>query len=645
MLVKPYSLKHLAFVLTLLSTTVQAQYSEVFQKYKDKHPDASQVCLNQETTLIIKLKRGELEIVEENIEENLFLNESATQGSQRSLSFSSFFELDKIEASSFNYEVDKYEEEKVEEFILKDEMGRSFYDDTKSVNFIYSNLKKGSKSRLSYSKKIKNPRFLAPFYFGDFSPVAQNKYSITADEEVNLKFKQFNTEGMNIVFTKEEKRGKVIYTWELKDVEAFDYEVGASTYQNVLPHIVPFIASYEVDDVMVPLLGETKNLYQWYYSLIKDLNQEPADPELISLTNSLTEGLASDLEKVKAIYYWTQRNIKYIAFEYALGGFVPREANEVFQKKYGDCKDNSSILYKMLDIAGIKGHLTWIGTRDISYSYEDVPSPLADNHMILSYMDGEDIYYLDATGRNTPITFPSAFIQGKEALIALSDSSFKIAKVPVIPAEANTVRDQSQMKIEGDKLVGSSKIEISGFNKSDYIYMQEGLDTKIEKDKFYNDVFLKGNNKFIAKNITEENKEDYDKDLLITLDFNISNYFSQYEDQIFINLNLNKEALGYRTDAKRKRDIEYEYKSHYIFETEFEIPEAYKVEYLPESQSFSNEWMQASVSYTQNEGKILYKHSLNCDFLVLDLEQQKQVNALIKDLEKAFKEVVTLTKQ
>lgn len=645
MLVRPFSLKCLAFALLLWSTSLEAQYSEVFHKYKDKHPDASQVCINQETRLIIELKRGELEIVEENIEENLYLNESATSGSQKSLSFSSFFELDDIEASSFIYQDDKYEEEKVEEFILKDEMGRSFYDDTKSVNFIYSNLKKGSKSRLSYSKEIKNPRFLTPFYFGDFSPVAQNKYSITADEEVKLKFKQFNTEGMNIVFTKEEKRGKITYTWELKDVEAFDYEVGASSYQNILPHIVPFIASYEVDGEMIPLLGETKNLYQWYYSLVKDLNQEPAAPELIKLTNSLTEGLSSDLDKVKAIYYWTQRNIKYIAFEYALGGFVPREANEVFQKKYGDCKDNSSILFKMLDIAGIKGHLTWIGTRDIAYSYEEVPSPLVDNHMILSYIEGDDIYYLDATGRNTPITFPSAFIQGKEALIALSDSSFRIAKVPIIPAEANTVKDQSQIKIEGDKLVGSSKIEISGFNKADYIYMLEGLDTKVEKDKFYNDVFLKGNNKFIAKNISEENKEDYDKDLIITMTFDISNYFSQYEDQIFINLNLNKEALDYRTSPKRKRDIEYEYKSHYIFETEFQIPEAYAVEYLPESQTFSNEWMEASVSYTQSEGKILYRHTLNCDFLVLDLDQQKEVNALIKDLEKAFKEVVTLTKQ
>ena len=52
----------------------------------------------------------------------------------------------------------------------------------------------------------------------------------------------------------------------------------------------------------------------------------------------------TELEKVKAIYYWAQKNVKYVAFEYALGGFVPRDANDIYSKKYGDCKDNSSIM-------------------------------------------------------------------------------------------------------------------------------------------------------------------------------------------------------------------------------------------------------------------------------------------------------------
>ncbi len=639
-----FKIKSFWGLLILVATSANAQYSEVFQEYKDKYPDASVVYLNQESNLFITVNNGTFDITQKTIEENLYLNESATQGSQRSLNFSSFFELEEIQASSFNYNDNKYKEEKVSVFTEKDEMGQSFYDDTKSINFIYSNLKKGSRSQLKYSQKIKNPRFLTPFYFGDFSPIAHNKFSITADASVNLKFKQFNTEGVNIAFTKQEKRGKVIYTWELKDVKAFDYESQASSFKNVLPHVIPIIASYEVNGNTVTVLNETRDLYNWYYSLIKDVNQEPADPELIELTKSLTDGLDSDLAKVKAIYYWTQRNIKYIAFEYALGGFIPREANQVFKKKYGDCKDNSSILYKMLEIIGLKGHLTWIGTRKIPYSYEEVPTPMVDNHMILSYFDGSDIYYLDATGRNIPINYPSAFIQGKEALIALDGNNYRITKVPVMPAEMNSVKDITHLKIEGNRLIGSSKVEISGYNKIDYIYATGNLNTKNERDNFYNSLFQKGNNKFIAQNIFETNKDDYDKNLNVTYTFTVGDYFKEFGDQIFINLNLNKYVSQYRTAPNRKRDIEVDYKNYYTFETELEIPDGYQVDYLPDSQTFGNDFIKATISYAQIDGKIIYKHTVTCDFLILDLNQQREVNELINNVEKAYKEVVTFTK-
>lgn len=631
-------------LLVFTGINLNAQYSELYDKYKSKHPDATLIKLKQETNVVITLDKGVLDITQNNFEENLYLNDAATQVSQKSLSFSSFFELEDIEASSYNYQGNKYREDKVSEFTEKDELGESFYDDTKSINFIYSNLRQGSKSALKYVQRIKDPRFLMPFYFGDFSPVAQNKYSITADAAVNLKFKQFNTEDLNINFSKEEKRGKVTYTWELKDVDAFDYEANASSYKNVLPHIVPFIASYQVNGNTVPVLNETQDLYNWYYSMVKDVNQEPADPELITLTNNLVAGLSSDLEKVKAIYYWTQRNIKYIAFEYALGGFIPREANQVFKKKYGDCKDNSSILYKMMEIAGIQGHLTWIGTRSIPYKYEEVPAPLVDNHMILSYFEKDKVYFLDATGRNTSINFPSSFIQGKEALVALDENNYRIVKVPVIPAEANAVSDSTVLKIKGEKLVGTTTTTVAGYNKSDYLYALGNLNSKNERDEFYNSVFQKGNNKFIANGIIEENKEDYDQDLLIKFDFTIDNYLNRFGDDIYVNLNLNRQIDQFRTDSKRKRDIEFDYKNAYFFKTYLEIPQGYKIDYLPESQSFENDYIKSTLTYTRTTSGIEYTHSIVCDFLVLDLDQQKEVNNLIKEVEKAYKEVVTLTK-
>lgn len=344
------------------------------------------------------------------------------------------------------------------------------------------------------------------------------------------------------------------------------------------------------------------------------------------------------------MYYWTQNNIKYIAFEYALGGFIPRQANDVFQKKYGDCKDNSSILYKMLEIAGIKGHLTWIGTRSIPYSYNEVPTPLVDNHMILSYTDKDKTYFLDATGRHVPIDFPTSFIQGKQALISDGESNFIIKEVPIMPSKSNALIDSTFIDINGENLIGKSKTHLSGYKKIDLFNY---LESEVKEDKikeFYNTNLEKGNNKFLISTYEEMNKYDYDKNFTLNYEFTVNNYIKKSGDEIYVNLNLNKELSNYKTKEDRKYDIEYDYKNYYSYTTTLNIPEGYSVDYIPENVSYSNAFLSSNITYTKNGNSITYNHTGNLDFLSLTLAQQKEVNALIKKIEKEYKEVIILKK-
>lgn len=641
---KQTSMKFISFILFICCHSTYAQYAPEYLMYKDKYPNAHSIRLNQEISIQIQLNNGKLDVVQQDIEEDLYLDESAKNGSKKSLNFSSFFELEDIEASSYVYEKDKYKETKVETFKEKDELDQSFYDDTKSLNFIYPNLKKGSKSKLKYSQRIKNPRFLSPFFFGDFQPVKNNKITIVADNDIAFKFQEFNTEKLNITFTKEEKKGKTIYTWQLKNIDEYEYESNAPNYKSIIPHIVPIITSYIVDGKTVNLLNDTSDLYNWYYSLVKDVNKEEGDAQLVAVVEELIAGKNTDLEKVRAIYYWTQKNIKYIAFEYALGGFIPREANSVFRKKYGDCKDNSSILFKMLDIANIKGNLTWIGTRSIPYSYDEVPTPIVDNHMILSYLDGDKTYFLDATGRFTPLEYPSSFIQGKEALISLDDSNYVIKKVPVVSAKKNALVDETIITIDGQKLIGQSKAEISGYHKIDFLYALENELTETKIKELYNRNLRKGNNKFLIDNLKETNKYDYDKNLVIDYSFNVDNVVKHLGEEIYVNLNLNKELSNFKTKEDRINVVEYDYKTYYSYSTTLNIPEGYEVDYIPENVDLSNNYITAKIQYTKSPNQIKYTHSIELDFLSLNLEEQKEANALIKKVEKGYKEIIVLKK-
>lgn len=638
-------MKQIGYLLIFLySITSFGQYSQEYQKYKKQYPEDSFVRLQQETTFNLKVVKGKIKITRETFEEDLFLSESANMNSKNSLSYTTFFELKEINAASLVYTNNKYKEVKVTEFNEKNNLDDSFYDDSKTINYLYPDLKKGGKTSLRYTYNIKNSRFLSPFYFGDYFPIISNKVTIIADKNINLRFKELNTEGVNIIFNKKKKGRNFVYTWTLKDRDKYEYESGAPNYKTVLPHIVPIISSYKVNKTEVKVLESIDDLYNWYYSLVKNINQDPNDQELVAIVKELIKGKKTNKEKVEAIYYWTQKNIKYIAFEYALGGFIPREANDVYKKKYGDCKDNSSILFKMLEIAGLKGNLTWIGTRSIPYKYEEVPTPIVDNHMILSYIDGENIYYLDATGRYIPIDYPSSFIQGKEALISKGEGDYQIAKVPVIPAKMNAITDSTHIILDNQKVIGSATSKIKGYLRNDMFYNLENITSKAKIKAYYNRKFSKGNNKFLIKSFTEQNKFSYTKDFVLQYDFTIEDYYKKLGNEIYFNPHLNKVLAFFNIKKDRKQKLEYDYKKQYSFTTTIQIPDGYRVDYLPESLHIQDELATVELNYKKEGDKITCIENVSFDFLILSKEDQIKMNKIARKVKKAYKEIIIFKK-
>ena len=639
--------RKIILITLILNVTVgRAQLTKDWSYYKAKYPKTNVVRLNNELSINIGIeKSGDISITQTSLNEDLFLNEAATQYSKESVSYSTFYKLEKVEASSFSLQDGNYLEHKVTEFRTKDELDGSFYDDVKSVNFIYSNLSPGSKTKLNVVEKVMDPRFLSAFYFGGSYPVLNSKITITADKNVELSFKEFNTDSIHIAFSKKEKRNKVIYTWQSKNIDAIEMEDNTPNFKNYYPHIVPIVNQYQTKDKkVVKLSSEVSDLYRWYYSLVKDINKQALDPDLVTLVNELTKDKKTELEKIRAIYYWVQNNIKYIAFEYALGGFVPREANQIYQKKYGDCKDNSNILYEMLKTAGIKGNLTWIGTRSIPYKYNELPTPAVDNHMILTYRDNDKIYFLDATGRYIPLELPSSFIQGKEALVGEGDDKFEVVEVPVVAADKNAEIDTSFIAINQKQLIGHGSKTVSGYKKINMFRRLESINTQKKLQDYYKIRLQKGNNKFIASNIKEINKYSYDKDFTINYDFKISDYAVQTNDEIYVNLNLDKILLENTIEDGRKTDIEIDYKKAYTFVNELTIPDGYAVDYLPENISVKNHLLSASITYKLEGTKVIYTHRVTFDFLILNKEAQKEYEKLLKKIEKAYKEIIVLKK-
>jgi len=622
-------------MLISLSSFVAAQPANELQQYQDKYPGIPAVILDESVEYHFEIKDDSLFIYEKSYQEIFYLNEVAAYWKEMEIGFSGFSEVIDIEAKTLIPGKNKYKTVKIKEFNSKDDLSREiFYDDYQFVTFNFEGLQKGSKSQLAYSRIHHDPHLPGREFLQSSIPIEHKTYTIVADNRIDIGIGIFNLDNIEVDYTRILGKKFTTHKWEVNTVEALKKEDSSPSYAWYGPHIIPYIKNYTINNKKHIVLGEVNDLFNWYNTFVDDLNEDTKDPEMQALVDSIIVGAETDLEKVKQIFYWTQDNIKYIAIEYGMGGFIPRSANSVCSNRYGDCKDMASTITGLLDYAGINSHLTWIGTNDIPYTYTELPTPNVDNHMIATYIDKDNNYYfLDATGRYSNFNLPSSFILGKQALIRKNETEFEVVTVPVVDPIQNKISEKIFLNIENNNLIGRSNATISGYNKIRLQYAIENK-TKEEKLKFYKSRFTKGHNKFLLSNFNETNLYPNDKPMEIDYQFSVNDYILTNKDEMYINLNLEDLFSGQIIKDGRKTPIQNDYPLKVANTIELEVPHGWKVDYIPESLTIDDPHIAFNSEYEVRGNKIILHQETSIRYLNMTHEYfdewNKNVNKILK---------------
>ncbi|TDP60257.1 DUF3857 domain-containing protein [Flavobacterium dankookense] len=552
---------------------------------------------------------------------------------------SSFEEISDIEAYSISPENKK---EKVKYIGTEDrQIDEIFYHDMKFKYYSFPNLKEGSQTYSSYRKTFKVPQLLDTYYFKDNLDCKDSKVTLKVSNKVEIGYILQGDDTDFIQFSSIKEGDYTIYTWQLLNSTKVDYFEDAPNPSYFLPHLIFYIKNYTTSLGKEEVLGSIDNLYKYYYQTVKDINKTD-QTALKKETESLIKGLTSSSEKVKAIFDFVQTKIHYVAFEDGMGGFVPREAADVFQKKYGDCKDMANLLNEMLHYANIESYIAWIGTRHNNYTYEAVPTPIVDNHMIAVAKVDEKYIFLDATGQFT--TFPSftPFIQGKQALLKIDANNYKIISVPITLPEDNQHSGLIQYRIENNKLIGEAEFKLKGYNKTHFLSTYKSALHKDEVLKEYLSRFIEN---LTTSNIKIKNDDLSQNPLEIKHNFELEKWTKQIDNQIIFKPILFFPFSNERIDEeKRKVPLEFDFKKSYNFEYEITLPNDYKTEFLPENYVFSNELLDVNVNYTLKNNKIIVSQKLMLNKLLLEKNNFANWNAAIKSMTKQYNQNIILTK-
>jgi len=638
--------KNYTIVLIIISiiNTTNAQFTiETYQKFKDLYPDENFIQILDKVLYKIDIVKNNLDIKLYSTEQYIFLKNTQSLPTMHKIYTSEFSNLIKIDACSYVLKNKKYKKIPVNKFYNRTGINsNAFYDDVKEINFSFPGIAPGTIIEVKTVHNIKEPRLLSSYFLNTYHPIYQAEFTIDCDNNIDVEIIKLNMYQEPFIQSYNINNRKII-TWKgfyLKELENEEFQPDKRYFA---PHFIPVIKKYKINDIYVNVLSDVSSLYKWYYNLIANYNLNSDVSKIKNTVKDLTKDCKDEYEKVKKIYYWVQENIKYIAFEYGYGGFIPRPPEIIFNNKFGDCKDKSALLKTMLNIEGINAYFTWIGTNDIPYSYSEVYTPLADNHMIITYISPDSNYYfLDATGYQQPIELPTSFIQNKEALIAIDENKYLISKVPIVPSFENIFYDSIEFIVDGTRLRGKGLLKTRGYYKVNIINTTYSLQPK-DKKELISKILEKGNNKFQILDFNI-NYNPYEIDNITTYECIIDNYISKDGKNIYINLNLNRNFLKYKANNNRKHPIYFDYTFTKKFKFIIQIPEGYKIKYIPESVIAKYDKFYSDISYTKENNLLKYEHNIVVDTLLINKELFESWNGLINSLEKAYRQSIVLEK-
>ncbi|MBS1565710.1 MAG: DUF3857 domain-containing protein, partial [Bacteroidetes bacterium] len=352
------STRYSFFLLLLLSATIPGRSQNMsVEQIKAKYPGEQEVILNHSVSYKITIEKDSPVVQSEETQQIMYLSDQAgAYMSKYGFTHSSFHILQQYEAYTQTADNRKI---KVSDFKTADSKSDGiFYDDVKETSFDFPAVAPGAVGTLRLNLLHKNPYLLSPFFFSYNVPVIHGELKIRFPKQMSVRYVLFGLNKDKIKVTQDSRRGETIYTFSTDNYPAERAYPDAPEPRWYGTHVVFFIEKYQDDKGQEHrFLGNVDDLYHLNHSYLATINKE-VSPALHHIVDSLITGKTTQEAKARAIYNWVQQNIKYVAFEQGMEGFIPRDANLVCDRRFGDCKDMSSLLTLMLNTARVPAYYT-----------------------------------------------------------------------------------------------------------------------------------------------------------------------------------------------------------------------------------------------------------------------------------------------
>lgn len=402
-----------------------------------------------------------------------------------------FGELSEIESFEAKYkdEKGKWKSIKSKNIISSDIHSQSFYNGYKKKTIVFPEQNNAISFSYSYTKKTSELKFLAGIQLRHPKQTQNYLCQIDIPNDFKFSYKLNEDADTSEVFK--------VTTTDQPEFQRISFEADEQTLSNINHTLLPgFRCNLSPRDK-----DDYDSLNDWYYAMV--LPKSKLNPETIADLEKMIDPAMEDREKIKAIFKSVQKQISYIDFENGLGAIQPRDVNQIWLKKQGDCKDMSNLICQSLKHLGFESYMALSATLGHRYDF-DFPSISSANHAICVVKYEDQWFYLDATSETGIFGQPSSHIQDRSIFIINEDQG-EIHKVEALNAIDNQVKVVMNLEQNGNGFDGDLSINYKGLSRNSLLYskiyetaddfdesLQDGLEEILENVKITEAVYHVG---------------------------------------------------------------------------------------------------------------------------------------------------------
>lgn len=304
------------------------------------------------------------------------------------------------------------------------EAGYRMYYDQRQAYVEFPGLRVGDVVEVVFVKRDVAVRNMFDDYFGDVVPLEGVEPRRRLEYVLETPIEMTIHANLPLAREVDEAGGFARHTLALDDVAGLRPEQGMPGWTEIAKYL--HVSTY----------ASWRDVGVWYWGLVEDqLLVDDAIEKGVAQALADLPATADDRAKVEAIYEHVIRSTRYVGLEFGIHGYKPYRTTDIYNRRFGDCKDKASLLKVMLGLVGIEAHLVLVRTRDQGRIGEQPASLSAFNHAIV-YVPSLDLF-MDGTAEYSGAFELPAGDQGASVVVIEDGKGASFRTIPYSTPDQN----------------------------------------------------------------------------------------------------------------------------------------------------------------------------------------------------------------